>query len=99
VVAERLPSGGHTLGVPCQPIRLGGAVENGRACSAIEQACFSIGGRGTRVPADIVAGAKASEVGVRATADTQVPQPTQVQPCDRWRCVLSVVAFVRDCGA
>ena len=82
MVAERLPSGGHTLGVPCQPIRLGGAVENGRACSAIEQACFSIGGRGMLVPAEIVAGAKLSDVGVRVSEDAQLPQPTQVQLCD-----------------
>jgi len=65
-----------------QPIRLGGAVENGRACSVIEQACFSIAGRGTLVPAEIVAGAKASEMGVRENEDAQFPQPTQVQLCD-----------------
>ena len=82
MVAERFPSGRHTLGGPGQPIRLGGAVENGRACSAIERACFSICGRGMLVPAEIVAGVKLSDGGVRENEDAQLPQPTQVQLCD-----------------
>lgn len=39
------------------------------------------------VAAEILAGAKASEVGVRENADAQLPHPTQVQWCDFWCCV------------
>ena len=71
-------------------------MENGRACSVIERACFSIGGRGRFVPAEIVAGAKVSEVAVRDNEDAQFPQPTQVQRCDFCWCVVSPVLFVSD---
>src|SRR3954454_14592872 len=47
-----------------QPIRLGGgAVEKGRSCSAVERACFAVGGSGRELPAVTFAGAKVSDVG------------------------------------
>lgn len=57
-------------------------MENGSACSGIEQACFWIGGRGVVAPVEIVAGVKLSAAGESVTGDEQHPQPMQVQLCD-----------------